>query len=66
MFIEILFKMLLFKGGVLIYAEHCVCIYTHTVLSVNEYIYAYIYIYIYISGGPLYISAALTRDSYRR
>ncbi len=23
MFIEILFKMLLFKGGVLIYAEHC-------------------------------------------
>ncbi len=35
MFIEILFKMLLFKGGVLIYAEHCV------------YIYIYIYIYIY-------------------
>ncbi len=33
MFIEILFKMLLFKGGVLIYAEHCV------------YIYIYIYIY---------------------
>ncbi len=31
-FIEILFKMLLFKGGVLIYAEHCI----------------YIYIYIYI------------------
>ncbi len=25
MFIEILFKMLLFKGGVLIYAEHCTC-----------------------------------------
>ncbi len=25
MFIEILFKMLLFKGGVLIYAEHCKC-----------------------------------------
>ncbi len=39
MFIEIFFKMLLFKGGVLIYAEHC--------------IYIYIYIYIYISGGPL-------------
>ncbi len=34
MFIEILFKMLLFKGGVLIYAEHCI----------------YIYIYIYIRG----------------
>ncbi len=30
-----LFKMLLFKGGVLIYAEHCV------------YIYIYIYICIY-------------------
>ncbi len=26
-FIEILFKMLLFKGGVLIYAEHCIYIY---------------------------------------
>ncbi len=26
MFIEILFKMLLFKGGVLIYAEHCMCV----------------------------------------
>ncbi len=29
MFIEILFKMLLFKGGVLIYAEHCIYIYTY-------------------------------------
>ncbi len=28
MFIEILFKILLFKGGVLIYAEHCIYIYT--------------------------------------
>ncbi len=36
MFIEILFKMLLFKGGVLIYAEHC--------------IYIYICIYIFIRG----------------
>ncbi len=36
MFIEILFKMLLFKGGVLIYAEHC--------------IYIYIYIYILYMG----------------
>ncbi len=26
MFIEILYKMLLFKGGVLIYAEHCMCL----------------------------------------
>ncbi len=33
MFIEILFKILLFKGGVLIYAEHCI----------------YIYIYIYVN-----------------
>ncbi len=24
-FIEILFKIVLFKGGVLIYAEHCMC-----------------------------------------
>ncbi len=28
MFIEILFKILLFKGGVLIYAEHCIYTYT--------------------------------------
>ncbi len=35
MFIELLFKIVLFKGGVLIYAEHCV------------YIYIYIYIYIH-------------------
>ncbi len=27
MFIEILFKIVLFKGGVLIYAEHCVYIF---------------------------------------
>ncbi len=26
MFIEIVFKILLFKGGVLIYAEHCICL----------------------------------------
>ncbi len=25
-FIEILFKILLFKGGVLIYAVHCICV----------------------------------------
>ncbi len=39
MFIEILFKMLLFKGGVLIYVEHC--------------IYIYIYIYIYTGAGHI-------------
>ncbi len=44
MFIEILFKMLLFKGGVLIYAEHC--IYS---------IYVYIYIYITYLVQRLYI-----------
>ncbi len=41
MFIEILFKMLLFKGGVLIYAEHCMCV--------------YVYIYIFFFGeGEIY------------
>ncbi len=34
-----LFKMLLFKEGVLIYADHCVCVCVH------------IYIYIYIQWG---------------
>ncbi len=43
LFIEILFKMLLFKGGVLIYAEHCVCVYMYM------YIYVYIYMYMYNS-----------------
>ncbi len=33
-FIEILFKILLFKGGVLIYAEHCIY---------NIYMYIYYY-----------------------
>ncbi len=48
MFIEILFKILLFKGGVLIYAEHCMYIY-------SIYIYIYIYIYIFIfTGNCLY------------
>ncbi len=28
-FIEIMFKMLLFKGGVLIYTEHCIYIYIY-------------------------------------
>ncbi len=32
MFIEILFKMLLFKGGVLIYAEHCIYMYIYNIL----------------------------------
>ncbi len=33
MFIEILFKMLLFKGGVLIYAEHCMYIWCVVFMS---------------------------------
>ncbi len=33
MFIEILFKIVLFKGGVLIYAEHCTCLHTQAALS---------------------------------
>ncbi len=40
MFIEILFKILLFKGSVLIYAEHCI-----------NNVYMYIYIYIYTHRG---------------
>ncbi len=32
MFNEILFKMLLFKGGVLIYAEHCISSYRTVLL----------------------------------
>ncbi len=49
MFIEILFKILLFKGGELIYAEHCIFTYiyiyicvcvcaliAHTLMSNNE------------------------------
>ncbi len=39
MFIEILFKMLLFKGGVLIYAEHC--IYVSNCVVYIIYIYGY-------------------------
>ncbi len=37
MFIEILFKMLLFKGGVLIYAEHCMDM--QNALKKEKYIY---------------------------
>ncbi len=35
MFIEILFKMLLFKGGVLIYAEHCIFIFIYIYMKIN-------------------------------
>ncbi len=44
MFIEILFKMLLFKGGVLIYAEHCMCVYIYI------YIYIYIFFFFFLRG----------------
>ncbi len=36
MFIEILFKILLFKGGVLIYAEHCIYIYIYIYINLNK------------------------------
>ncbi len=62
MFIEILFKMLLFKGGVLIYTEHCIsalckliqdkliecCNKAITCKYIIYTIYIYIYIYIHI------------------
>ncbi len=38
MFIEILFKMLLFKGGVLIYAEHCIYIYIYIYTNNNFFL----------------------------
>ncbi len=60
-FIEILFKMLLFKGGVLIYAEHCiymymcvcVCVCVCVCLCVCIYTHTYIYTYAY-THRPLY------------
>ncbi len=44
MFIEILFKIVLFKGGVLIYAEHCIYIYINNKVA-SECVCIYIYIY---------------------
>ncbi len=44
MFIEILFKMLLFKGGVLIYAEHCIYIYIY----IYDCVYVCVYIYTHV------------------
>ncbi len=35
-FIEILFKNVLFKGGVLIYAEHCMCAYLNMCVSQQQ------------------------------
>ncbi len=54
MFIEILFNMLLFKGGVLIYAEHCIyiiifyifCYYFNMKVFVNLCVF---YFYYFIS-----------------
>ncbi len=45
MLIEILFKILLFKGGVLIYAEHCIYIHTYTHTHTHTHTHTYIYIY---------------------
>ncbi len=43
-----LFKILLFKGGVLIYAEHCIYIYIYIYVCVYMYMYVYICKYVYI------------------
>ncbi len=48
MFIEILFKMLLFKGGVLIYAEHCM----YTGGCVND-------IRVFIFGSPEIVKSSM-------
>ncbi len=64
MFIEILLKILLFKGGVLIYAEHCIYI-SHsrklyenllfiisaTVISISKTIYKLLYKLLNIISG---------------
>ncbi len=42
MFIEILFKMLLFKGGVLIYAEHCICLELFSILNRARSVHSFI------------------------
>ncbi len=47
-FIEILFKMLLFKGGVLIYAEHCIYMYMCVCVCVCVCVYIHTHIHIYI------------------
>ncbi len=47
MFIEILFQILLFKGGVLIYAEHCIYIYTlYNLFSHSSYTFLLILLFI--------------------
>ncbi len=44
MFIEILFKIVLFKGGVLIYAEHCIyCFFEYTVPIATSFLLELIY-----------------------
>ncbi len=48
MFIEILLKNLLFKGGVLIYAEHCIYVYIYIYIYIYICIYVYVYIYVYM------------------
>ncbi len=55
MFIEILFKILLFKGGVLIYAEHCIA-YTRWKASMSmphlkkkKKIYIYIFFFFFFT-----------------
>ncbi len=52
MFIEILLKMLLFKGGVLIYAEHCIANVVYSFAQMckeNKEIYIYIIASVFFS-----------------
>ncbi len=47
MFIEILFKIVLFKGGVLIYAEHCIYIYIYEFSYANVVIINYFGVFLH-------------------
>ncbi len=55
-FIEILFKMLLFEGSVLIYAEHCIYIFIHSFIHAgDEKLYTNPYACIWIIAISLHI-----------
>ncbi len=63
MFIEILFKMLLFKGGVLIYAEHCIYIYTYTYIYIHTHTHTHSALQKYWnSKGKIALLAVESRD----
>ncbi len=60
-FIEILFKMLLFKGGVLIYAEHCIYMYIYTLFYFTPNFYP-IHFLDLATATKLYINYNLYMD----